>query len=192
MQISTKTLLRTKPSSQTPGSSSSSSSLEQETTILLAHTEAQRHPKPTPENKIHKSIFIYVCIYLFSFVLNFSVLFCFEFFFFLVLWVPTDTYIVFCGFVFFPGCVAFCFFSLFFFGRFFECISFVMIFCVFFWLFLCPRILAPRSSPPSPWQVRGQNQPNPTHSLVRMAGAPLLEHSGGACEKRKEHGRSTA
>ncbi len=69
-------------------------------------------------------------------MLNFSVLFCFEFFFFLVLWVPTDTYIVFCGFVFFPGCVAFCFFSLFFFGRFFECISFVMIFCVFFWLFL--------------------------------------------------------
>jgi hypothetical protein len=62
-------------------------------------------------------------------------LFCFEFFleffFYLVLWVPTDTYIAFCGFVFFPGCVSFCFFSLFFCGCFFECISFVMTFCVF-------------------------------------------------------------
>ncbi len=46
VQISTKTLLRTKQSSQTPGSSSSSS-LQQETTIL--HTrKLTRHPKTNP------------------------------------------------------------------------------------------------------------------------------------------------
>lgn len=63
VQISTKTLLRTKPSSQTPGSSSSSSSsLQQETTIL--HTRKLRDTQNQPQKikYINQYLFMYVFI----------------------------------------------------------------------------------------------------------------------------------